>query len=109
MIWTQLEDDVIRQCKHAVENCEHYHTQPSPWFTLCLRMHEELTRAGLLQKTQAEQEICEGCIWYENGCKQHFEGAHVDRAAGKVLFCPRKTTQEMRRVQAERNKKRGRA
>lgn len=110
MIWTQLDDDTLKQCEHCIEACGHYHCQPAPYFPLFLRMHEELVRAGMLERIEVRQEICENCISYESGnCKHHFANAHVDRPTGKVIFCPGKTTPEMREKQLERHKKRGRA
>lgn len=110
MLWTDLDEDTLGQCRHAIQNCEHYSASPAPWFPLLLRMHEELAQAGMLERVRVKQEICEGCVSYENGgCKYHFANAHVDQSTGKVLFCPGKTTPEMRAKQLAAHKKRGRA
>ena len=111
MQWTAVDKDVLERCKRAIVRCEERRVAPMPWFSLLIRMHRELDRAGLLQKCVLKQEVCDGCIWEmeEGGCKQHFEGAHVDRTEGKVRFCPTKTTHEMRDHQLKQHKKRGRA
>ena len=102
LLWTSRDDDTIERCKVAVENSKKYAAGVAmPWFGLCVKMFEELQRSGLIKRIEAEQLICGGCVWATEGggCKQHFEGAHVDADTGEVRFCPRKTTQTMRENQ----------
>lgn len=108
MLWTAVDEDTLRQCKSAIKRCEERRVPPMPWFSLLIRMYRELDRAGLLRRSEVEQENCIGCVWArEGGCEMHFEGARVEQ--GKVLFCPNKITKEMREHQLKLHKRKGRA
>ena len=107
LLWTELDEDTLRRCEQAEQNCAHRGIQPAPWFVLLRRMHQELARAGLLQQVVVQQEVCEGCVQYQEGCLHHYSGAHVDQQTGKVMFCPHKTTQAMREAQLKLHKRKG--
>lgn len=113
MLWTRQDDDTIERCRVALENSKQYAAGTAmPWFGLCLRMYKALENHGILQRVEVVQVICEGCVWATEGggCKQHFEGAHMDAPTGEVRFCPRKTTQAMREGQLKMlNRKKKRA
>lgn len=110
MVWTDRDEDTLEQCRHAIQNCEHYSVRPSPWFPLLLRMHEELMRAGLLERAVVKQEICEDCVIYENGgCRHHFVNAQMEPGTGRVLFCRGKVTPVMHERQQAAYKKKRRA
>lgn len=107
MIWTPRDEDTIGQCRRAMENSQKYHTSAAPWFGLCLRMYQTLEDHGVLKRTEVSQVVCRECIWETaGGCRQHFEGAHMDVLTGEVRFCPRKTTHDMRESQLKRYKER---
>lgn len=110
LLWTELDEDTLERCRDCIRNCEERRVPPMPWFTLVLRMYQELERVGLLQRVVVRQEVCEGCVQYQDGCLHHYTGTHMDQQSGKVLFCPHKTTQTMREAQLKLHKKRkGRA
>lgn len=109
MLWTVRDEDTLQQCVQAEERCAARGLQPMPWFTLVQRMYQELEQEGLIQRVVIQQRVCENCVQNQDGCKNHYMGAHVDQQTGEVMFCPHKTTKTMRDAQMKLHKRRGRA
>ena len=97
MLWTAKDDETIRQCRRCLENCRHYNTPPAAWFTLCIKMYEELKDAGLLEKQELEESYCDGCVYAVCGCWKAYAGAVLDEERKKVVSCTQKISASSRR------------
>lgn len=93
MLWTDKDDETVRECRECLANCRHYHTTPAPWFTLLLQMHEALTEAGLLEREPLEVDYCFGCVHDKGaGCLRAYREATLDQERRTVVACGGRTT-----------------
>lgn len=49
MILTERDRNAMEITCNCIRNCQRYHLQPAPYFTLMIRMYKELEAAGMIE------------------------------------------------------------
>ena len=94
MLWTEKDEETLRECRVCLDNCKQYQSHAAPWFELCIRMHAALEEAGLLERGAIVPDFCAGCVHNSGGCRKAYREAVLDESRSRVVNCKQHTTQQ---------------
>ena len=95
----RAEELALTEARQCVRNCERYSVAPAPYFTLLLRMYEEMEGLGLICRKEESQpeDFCAGCPECKDGsCRNGYRGAELSLDGRQVRGCRYRVVAEAR-------------